>query len=142
MPYHTRASIEADVPPSFLLDALDDNGDAVEDAGLYVQLATNASEAVDAFLAGRITTPITGTPPALAVVASRLFCLESLYSRRGFSKDSKPPNPWHGQAEDMRTRLGRIASGEEPLVVDVSGPSVDTITEPSRTTSARGRMGY
>lgn len=141
MSYHTRASIEASLPPSFLLDALDDNGDTVEDVGLYDQLAANASEAVDAFLSGRITVPITGAVPAVAIQASRIFCLEALYSRRGYSAESKPPNPWHGQAVDMRARLGRIASGDEPLLVDVSGPSIDTVTEPSRTTSARGRMG-
>lgn len=141
MAYHTRAAIEADIPPSFLLDALDDDRDTVEDAGLYDQIAENASEAVDAYLSARVETPITGTPPALAARASRIFCLEALYARRGFTAKTDPPNPWAGLADAMRARLTRIADGTEPLTVDASGPTVDVVTEPSRTHSARGRMG-
>jgi phage gp36-like protein len=142
-PYHTRASIaSADIPPSFLLDALDDDRDGEEDAGLYDQLAENASAEVDGYLGGRYTVPFTGTVPPLVIVASRIFCLEGLYARRGYTRKSDPPNPWAGRADDIRARLSRIAAGEEPLVVDTSGPSIDVVTEPSRTHSARGKMGY
>jgi len=143
MPYHTRDSIaKADIPPSFLLDALDDDRDGVEDAGLYDQLAENASAEVDGYLEGRYGVPFTAPLPALVVTASRIFCLEGLYARRGFTRKSDPPNPWTGRADDIRKRLDRIAAGEEPLFVDKSGPSVDVVTEPSRTHSAGGRMGY
>ena len=142
-PYHSRDSIaKADIPPSFLLDALDDDRDGVEDTGLYDQLAENASAEVDGYLEGRYGVPFTGTLPALVVTASRIFCLEGLYARRGYTRKSDPPNPWTGRADDIRARLERIAAGKEPLVVDASGPSVDVVTEPSRTHSTGGKMGY
>lgn len=140
-PYHTRASINADVPVEFMLEALDDDRDGEEDAGLYDQLALNASEAVDAYIGSRHPTPWAGDPPALLSRASRVFCLESLYTRRGYSKETEPKNPWASLADALRARLGRIADGTEPLVVDQSGPTIDVVTEPSRTTSASGRMG-
>jgi phage gp36-like protein len=143
MPYHTKASVTADVPAAFLLEALDDNRDGTEDAGLYDQLAANASESVDAYLGGRFAVPFTTDIPPLAITASRIFCLESLYGRRGYSKDTDPPNPWYAQAEAIRDRLKRIASGSEPLRPEPGSVApVVTVTEPSRTTSAGGRMGY
>lgn len=141
MAYHTRQSIAADVPAEFLLEALDDDRDGVEDAGLYDQIAANASEAVDAYIGARYPTPWSGTVPALLSRASRVFCLETLYTRRGYSEDTDPPNPWHGLAEGLRARLGRIADGTEPLIVDESGPSIDVVSEPARTTSSSGKLG-
>lgn len=139
-PYHSRASVAAELPPEFLIEALDDNGDNEEDAGLYDEVAAAASEAVDAYLGARTSVPL-AAPSALAVQASRVFALESLYARRGYSEKTDPPNPWHARAEALRTRLARIAAGEEPYEVDRSGPAIDTVTEPSRTTSRSGRMG-
>lgn len=138
--YHTRASVAGSIPPAFLLEALDDDRDGEEDAGLYDVIAENASNEVDAFLAARISTPM-ATPVPLAVQASRVFCLETLYARRGYTEKTDPPNPWAAQAKELRTRLGRIASGEEPLEVDKSAAPIEAIYEPSRTTSASGRMG-
>lgn len=116
----------------------------MEDAGLYEQIAANASEAVDAYLGGRFAVPFTDPVPALAVTASRVFCLEALYSRRGYSEVTDPPNPWAAQAKEIRARLARIAAGEDALRPDPAGGGVAAaaITEPSRTTSSSGRMGY
>jgi hypothetical protein len=82
--------------------------------------------------------------PALAITASRIFCLESLYSRRGFSEKTDPPNPWAAQANEIRARLKRIAAGDDQLRPDPQGGGVEAaaITEPSRTQSRSGRMGY
>lgn len=139
--YHDRASVEALIPPSFLLDALDDDRDGTEDAGLYASLADDAGVAVDAYLEGRVRRDQrTGHP--LARRASLVFCLEAIYQRRGYTIKTDPPNPWAAEADGLRARLARIAEGAEPWVLDSSGPSVDTITEPSRTTSKAGRMGF
>lgn len=138
--YHTRASVAGSIPPAFLLEALDDDRDGVEDAGLYDAIAENASNEVDAYLASRVAVPM-ATPVPLAVQASRVFCLETLYQRRGYSEDTDPPNPWSAQAKALRKRLERIASGEEPLERDTSGSPIEAIYEPSRTTSSGGRMG-
>jgi phage gp36-like protein len=139
-PYHSRESVVAELPPEFLLEALDDDRDGIEDTGLYDAVAAAASEAVDAYLGARVPVPL-ATPSALASQASRVFALESLYARRGYSAKSDPPNPWHARATDLRARLARIAAGDEPYETDRSGPPVDTIVEPSRTTSRSGRMG-
>lgn len=142
--YHTRSAINAEVPAEFLLEALDDDRDGVEDDGVYDQLAASASAEVDAYLGGRFNVPFSAPAiPALAETASRVFCLESLYQRRGYTNKTDPPNPWAARAAELRARLSRIAAGEEPLRPDpAQGGAVQTITEPSRTTSQRGRMGY
>lgn len=138
--YHTRASVAGSIPPDFLLEALDDDRDGIEDAGLYDVIAENASNEVDAFLGARIAVPM-ATPAPIAVQASRVFCLETLYARRGYSEKTDPPNPWAVQAKALRERLGRIASGEEPLEADRSEAPIVAVYEPSRTTSASGRLG-
>ena len=145
--YHTRASVVADIPAEFLLEALDDDRDGEEDAGLYDAIADNAGESVDAYLGGRFTVPFAEPVPALAKSASRIFCLESLYSRRGFSEKTDPPNPWAGRANEIRARLKRIAAGEDqlrpdPEIVAGAAGTTDAVTEPSRTTSSSGRMAY
>lgn len=140
MAYHTKESVAGSIPPAFLLEALDDDGDGIEDSGLYEVIAENASNEVDAYLGSRVAVPM-ATPAPLAVQASRVFCLETIYQRRGYSEKSDPPNPWFAQAKALRTRLGRIASGEEPLEADRSTPPIEAIYEPARTTSAAGKMG-
>lgn len=141
MTYFTRKSVEGKIPPEFLLDALDDNRDGVEDPGIYDAVAENACTAVDAFLGSRWPVPFpAGSVPPLARQAALVFALEELYQRRGWSENTSPPNPWSAQANALRTRLGRISAGEEPLRPDGDGVPVGTVTEPSRTTSKAGRM--
>lgn len=140
MAYHTRESVAGTIPPAFLLEALDDDRDGVEDSGLYEVIAENASNEVDGFLGARVDVPM-AEPVPIAVQASRIFCMEALYIRRGYSEETDPPNPWAAQAKAMRARLGRIASGDEPLKVDKSAAPISAIYEPARTTSSGGKMG-
>jgi len=146
--YFTRSSVTAKVPPKFLLQALDDDGDGIEDDGLWDAIAEDACDAVDSFLGGRFAVPFAeGSVPALAAEAAKLFALETLYQRRGYERDTEPPNPWSNAASAIRARLKRIAAGDEPLMPEggagaVPGSSVQVVTEESRTTSRSGRMGY
>jgi hypothetical protein len=148
MSYVDRSQVEAKLPPQFLLQALDDDGDGLEDEGVWDAIAAEADEAVEGFLEGRYAIPFAeGSVPRIVSNAAKLFALETLYMRRGYSKDTDPPNPWAAAATAMRARLARIGAGEEPLHPDTGvggapGDTVVVVTEPSRTTSSSGRMGY
>jgi len=136
--YFTQDDIAAEMPPEFLLEALDDDADGVIDAGLWDKVVASASRKVDAALGQRFTVPFTGTIPALVKEAAIVFCLETLYRRRGFGEEET--NPWITLANSVRKKLTRIGNGEEPLTPTVKKPtpSVSTVTEPARTTSSRG----
>ncbi len=139
MPYTTQAEIEASIPPQFLRQALDDDGDGSADPGLLDQIILNASSEVDAFLGQRYSTPFTSPFPAVVATAARIIVLESLYLRRGMSGDA---NPWEARAKQIRVRLSRIGKGDEPLTPDHERekPSVSFISEDARTHSSSGRM--
>ena len=141
MSYTTRAKIEADIPSEFLTQALDDNGDDLEDDGLLDTVLASADEEIDSYLEGRYTLPITPAPKLLAS-AAKVFVLETLYARRGYSADTDPVNPWAGRASAYRTRLKAIAKGDEALRVntDKAEPSVTVISEPARTHSSGNRL--
>lgn len=141
--YIERAQIEAIVPPAFLLEALDDDNDGEEDSGVYDALVSGAQDEVDGYFAPVVTVPFETVPP-LAKVATKLFILESLYARRGYSKDTEPKNPWYSQAAGMRARLQRVSSGDErvsPTQAQVV-PGVVLVSEPSRTQSSSNKVGF
>lgn len=139
MAYVTRAQITAKLPPQFLLQALDDNGDGTEDADLFDAVVSGADAEVDGILGQRFSVPFTGTVPPIVGQASLIFVLDTLYLRRGYGTEANP-NPVAGRAKDMRTKLQRIALGEEPLAPEASRsrPSVTVITETSRVYSGNG----
>lgn len=138
MSYTTRAAITAKLPESFLVEALDDDNDGVEDAGLLDQIITDATVEIDGYLEGRYTLPITPAP-ALLRTACLTIVLADLYARRGVADEA---NPWKKPATALRTRLERIAKGEIPLVarVEKADAAVTVVTEPARTHSASGGL--
>ena len=76
--------------------------------------------------------------------ATKLFILEALYARRGYSKDTEPKNPWYSQSAAMRARLQRVSSGDErvsPTQAQVV-PGVVLVSEPSRTQSSSNKVGF
>lgn len=142
--YVERAQIEALVPPAFLLEALDDDNDGTEDDGVFDAIVTGAQDEVDSYLGAVTPVPFAGTVPSLAKVAAKLFVLEALFARRGYSKDTDPRNPWASQATGMRAKLGRISAGEEamsPTQTQVA-PGVVLVSEHSRTQSRSGKVGF
>lgn len=141
MSYTTRAKIEADIPSEFLTQALDDNGDGLEDDDLFDTILATAAEEIDSYLEGRYALPITPVPMLLAA-AAKVFVLETLYSRRGYSADTDPINPWSARATGYRERLKAIANGDEALRVNTekAAPSITVISEPARTHSRSGRL--
>lgn len=142
--YVARAQIEALVPPAFLLEALDDDNDGNEDAGVFDAIVEGAQQEVDFFLGAVMAVPFTGTIPAGASHAAKIFVLEALYARRGYSADTDPRNPWASQAKGMRAKLQRISAGEEPLspTQEQVSPGVVLVSEPSRTQSRANKVGF
>lgn len=136
--YTTRQKITAKLPDRFLVEALDDDNDGEEDAGLLDTIIANADEEIDSYLLTRYASPFADAP-ALLATASLTLVLEVLYTRRGIPTDG---NPWVKPAADIRARLKRIASGDEPLVAgrEKAEAGVVVVTEPARTHSSSGRL--
>lgn len=137
--YTDQSEIEAQLPPDFLVQALDDDNDGSADSGLLDQVIENASEEVDSLLGQRYTTPFVSPFPPVVSTASRFFVLEMLYLRRGFHGEA---NPWTARADKIRERLSRIGKGEEPLSPDHDRekPSVSIISDDAKTHSSGGRI--
>jgi phage gp36-like protein len=135
--YSSRTAIETLIPPQFIVQALDDNGDGSEDTGLFEAIATAADAQVDAYLGGRFATPFPDPAPALVAEAAKVFIAETLYSRRGFAGEA---NPYTARANKFRSQLEAIGNGDGSLGGVSEAPAagnrspISIVTEPSRTT--------
>jgi phage gp36-like protein len=138
MPYVTKADLEGLIPPQFLLEALDDDGDGAEDAGLWDRVAAQAGEAVDALLGQRFAVPFASPLPALVSQAAKIFAASALYRRRGMTSDR---NPFAKEEERLSVKLSRIGEGKEPLTpeADRAQDSISVISEDAKTYPA-GRL--
>lgn len=138
MAYVTQDDLAGYLPPDFLLEALDDDADGVEDAGLWALLVAAVEDEIDSILGQRYTVPFS-SPPAVVTHSARLLALEALYQRRGVHGDA---NPWASRAQAQREKLDRIATGEEPLTPDTgrTKPSVSVVSESSRLQSANSHF--
>lgn len=140
MAYCTHDEVEKLVGPENFRQMLDDDRDGEEDSGLFDTLAEAASSGVDAYVGAQYPLPF-ATVPSFARLAARVLCCESLYKRRGVSKDA---NPFAGEADAIRKRLERIMDGEADLdfVQDAAGAGVEADTEPSKLAQQDGRMMF
>lgn len=111
--YTTQQLLEDEIGGSArLIEALDDDNDGKLDDGVVDRLLQRASDAVDAFLAGRYVVPLSPVPK-LASEAALVFACEILFNRRRQGADEK--NPYTGRANDFRQQLKRIADREQSL---------------------------
>ena len=135
------ADISGMIPPKLLIEGLDDNGDGEADPCAIDQVFQQASDAVDALLEGRFTTPFTNPIPMIVVQSAKVFAAELIYQRRGTKPED---NPFTKQADQLRGpkdgKLVKIARGEEPLFPSIqrAKPSATVIGEPSKTASKTG----
>jgi phage gp36-like protein len=110
MSYITREEIQNEIPALHLTEALDDDRDGVEDAGLFDALVAQASLQVDSYLASVFTVPFTGTTiPSTVRQAAYLFLGELIYARR---PHVSAKNPFTDRADAMRKRLELIGTGK------------------------------
>ncbi len=125
------------IPADFMVEAFDDNKDGQPDAGLFDLLAAGVNSTIEGMLGGRFKTPF--AEPLISIVkdAARIITCERIYKRRGVPDET---NPWSKDANAVRARLTRIATGQDPLsvAVDRAQPSAVIITEPSKTFSRGG----
>jgi hypothetical protein len=111
MSYVTRAEIETEVPAGHLADALDDDRDGAEDAGLFDALVAQAAQAVDALLSGTYTVPFLDPAPPPVREAAFAFLGERIYARREMAEK----NPFSERAKYWRERLALAGQGKLPL---------------------------
>lgn len=134
--YVEQTDLKADVPEKFLIQALDDDGDGVADPGIWDLIATAACNDVDARLSPSHATPFSTPYPPIVPQAAKIFAMESVYQRRGFSGTN---NPWTTQADGWRTRLDKIGAGEEDLLYSDVGDSA-IIKEDSKLNDSDERL--
>lgn len=111
MNYVSRDQVTDLIPLKDLTDALDDDGDQVEDAGAFDSLVATQCLMVDGFLSGLFLTPL-ANPPAKVKTATLIFVLEAIYQRRRVPDDK---NPWKKQADWWREHLQKVGNRELPF---------------------------
>lgn len=136
MSYVEFPAMRARIPPEFLTQALDDDGDGEIDA--WEAVAADACSEIDGVLGARYTVPFPAPYPALVVRAARVFAAELCYLRRGVME-----HPYAKLAEQLREELAEVAAGERPLGPENerAQPSGSVIAEPARTYSSRRTPG-
>lgn len=123
--YIELSDLNGQIPPQFLVQALDDDNDGVVDA--WTQVQTAACEDVDALLEGRFAVPLTLDPlPKIIKRAAVAFACELCYRRRSTPDDQ---NPWKGRADAFRKTLAMITAGD--LKLSVSPKAEDAAVDPA-----------
>jgi phage gp36-like protein len=138
MAYIEQTDLAGKIPPSILLKAVDDNGDGVEDAGIWTAIATSVDETIDGYLEMRFFLPLPAVPKFIKDTARILAC-EACYDRVGFSGEK---NPWSERAKAALAVLERIAKGELNLGSELEETSSEggIVSEPSKVYRTDGRM--
>jgi phage gp36-like protein len=122
--YLTLTDLHGQIPPQFLIQALDDDNDGVVDAWDGVKQAVQ--DDVDALLEGRFAVPLTFSPMPLVIKrACVAFACELCYRRRG---TADADNPWKGRADSFRKILAGITAGE--LKLSVNPPAEAAAVDP------------
>lgn len=132
--YVNRSWVETKVPSQHLLEALDDDGDGVEDDGLFDKLAESVSGDVDSIIGADAT-----VGAALRTSAANIFFCATIYKRRGVGDAA---NPWAGDATKMTKKLEAIATGEQ-RIEPTPAPSHGTtrvVTEQAKSYPKSGRL--
>jgi phage gp36-like protein len=137
--YLLRADVESKIPPAQIAEALDDNGDLLEDPGLWAKMLAAVESEIDGALSRRYSLPLSDPPAYLRAGACALAC-ESLFQRRGIPAEG---NPFTAQAAAFRSLLGQLASGKQTLQVGTAPtkPPISIIYETSTTTPSRRLNG-
>ncbi len=134
--YVLLGQLSALIPPQFLTEALDDNGDGVADPGVFDAVVAAVQQEIDGALGQRFAVPFANPIPAVVADAALVLAGFSLYARRGVAEEK---NPFAARAREIRAKLAAIAQGQQPLAPEQrrAQPSASIVTEPARTRSSR-----
>ena len=128
----TLQDLEGDMTLADITDALDDNKDGVADDSAWEKVQASAAE--------RVSNAFGGATPAAyaqsAAYALKVFILEILYRRRGFTDKS---NPFTSQANSAEKRLTNLSSGTDRPDAGTSGAG-EAETQELAATPATGLM--
>lgn len=137
--YVLLGQLSALIPPQFLTEALDDDGDGVADPGVFDSIVDTVHKEIDGALGQRYPVPFSNPIPAVVADAAIVLTAHTLYSRRAV-EDKK--NPFDRRAKEVREKLAAIAKGEQPLAPEAkrAKPSASIVSEPSKTRSGRNAI--
>lgn len=123
--YLALADLNGQIPPQFLISALDDDNDGTIDAWEVVRVAVQ--DDIDAALEGRFVVPLTFEPmPKVVKRAAVAFACELCFRRRG-TLDAD--NPWKGRADAFRKILMAMNTGD--LKISVQPHAEDAAVDPA-----------
>jgi phage gp36-like protein len=140
MPYISRDELEARVERELIRQALDDDKDGVEDAGMWDKVYASVEKEIHGALEGRYALPFNAPIPAVVSDAALCLMAHALYIRRGIAGDQ---NPWTKQAEAIRKKLEAIGKGDLPLTASGNEPAKSggaVIGETARLYDSEGRL--
>lgn len=143
MSYIAQTDLESLIPAEYITQAIDDNDDGEEDAGLFVNIRSAAEDAVNGVLSLSYSVPI-ATPenfPFLKHV-TRYEAARVCYARRGYHGEEGFPH--YAIWKSAWDQLAKVGKGDLPL-----GPAAGSndqlakargsvITGPSKTHSTSG----
>lgn len=115
--YLALSDLNGQIPPQFLIQALDDDNDGAVDAWEGAGGVKQAvQDDIDAALEGRFVVPLTFDPmPRIIKRAAVAFACELCYRRRG---TTDADNPWKGRADAFRKILAGIQTGDIKFAVN------------------------
>jgi hypothetical protein len=140
MAYFAQSDIEPLIPPAWLVEGLDDDGDGSQDAFTAVQTAVE--NLVNGMLALRYEVPITVSGNAGLTAFFTALCshwaAEMIYARRG----QQEAFPHAATLKALRDRFDAIVSGREPLNISTERheSAIAVISEDSRIHSTRANV--
>ena len=111
MSYFELEDLEADIPPDFLVQALDDNADGEIDA--FTKVQTRACQMVDSLLESRFNVPFNPVPSKIKQAAV-LFACWLCYARRSVPEKD---NPFANSKSAIERKLEKIEAGDLGLSV-------------------------
>ncbi len=121
--------LSGDMTPTIIEQALDDNGDGIADDEVWQAVLSAALSRVRVACSDAMT-----RHPDAASYAMRMFCCESLWTRRGFTDEG---NPFRARATAAENRLRALASGDES---DSGDSDAVFIGEPAKIAGLKGLM--
>lgn len=126
-----QAELLGEMPLALLTEALDDNRDGAADDAAWAAVQAAAEE--------RIRSAFGGAAPArhalAAAHARKVFMLEILYNRRGFTGEA---NPHTAAANRVEKRLEALAAGE--VTTDGGDAEPVFVGQPAKVAGLKGNL--